>query len=184
MQNRRVAGDDRPRREFISAQDKHVDHHRRRRHRGRLPGDRSSPGLQERPPVRDRAPAPRQPGAHQPLAPVVQRLPGLLGPRGGGHPRILDQHPAVPGRERPRPCARDGPCRDENRTTAGLEFVEVPGTEKVYPADLVLLAMGFVGPGAEGHARAVRRRARRDRATSRPMPTSGRASPRSSRPAT
>ncbi|MBV8487725.1 MAG: glutamate synthase subunit beta [Planctomycetaceae bacterium] len=29
-------------------------------------------------------------------------------------------------------------------------FVEIPGTEKVYPADLVLLAMGFVGPEKEG----------------------------------
>jgi glutamate synthase (NADPH/NADH) small chain len=29
-------------------------------------------------------------------------------------------------------------------------FVEVPGTEKVYPAELVLLAMGFVGPERKG----------------------------------
>ncbi len=29
-----------------------------------------------------------------------------------------------------------------------MKFVEIPGTEKVYPAELVLLAMGFVGPGA------------------------------------
>jgi glutamate synthase (NADPH/NADH) small chain len=29
-------------------------------------------------------------------------------------------------------------------------FVEMPGTEKVYPADLVLLAMGFVGPEKKG----------------------------------
>jgi glutamate synthase (NADPH/NADH) small chain len=30
------------------------------------------------------------------------------------------------------------------------QFVEVPGTEKVYPADLVLLAMGFLGPERKG----------------------------------
>ena len=30
------------------------------------------------------------------------------------------------------------------------QFVEIPGTEKVYPADLVLLAMGFVGPRTKG----------------------------------
>jgi len=30
------------------------------------------------------------------------------------------------------------------------QFVEIPGTEKVYPADLVLLAMGFVGPERKG----------------------------------
>jgi glutamate synthase (NADPH/NADH) small chain len=29
-------------------------------------------------------------------------------------------------------------------------FVEIPGTEKVYPAELVLLAMGFVGPERKG----------------------------------
>ncbi len=31
-----------------------------------------------------------------------------------------------------------------------MDFVEVPGTERVYPADLVLLAMGFVGPEKRG----------------------------------
>src|SRR5262249_12927319 len=31
-----------------------------------------------------------------------------------------------------------------------LEFVELPGTERVYPADLVLLAMGFTGPEKNG----------------------------------
>ncbi len=30
------------------------------------------------------------------------------------------------------------------------EFVEIPGTERVYPADLVLLAMGFIGPEKRG----------------------------------
>jgi glutamate synthase (NADPH/NADH) small chain len=30
------------------------------------------------------------------------------------------------------------------------QFVELPGTEKTYPADLVLLAMGFVGPERKG----------------------------------
>ena len=29
-------------------------------------------------------------------------------------------------------------------------FVDIPGTEKIYPADLVLLAMGFVGPERKG----------------------------------
>jgi len=29
-------------------------------------------------------------------------------------------------------------------------FVDVPGTEKIYPADIVLLAMGFVGPERKG----------------------------------
>ncbi len=31
-----------------------------------------------------------------------------------------------------------------------MDFVEIPGTERVYPASLVLLAMGFVGPEKRG----------------------------------
>jgi glutamate synthase (NADPH) small chain len=31
-----------------------------------------------------------------------------------------------------------------------MQFVEIPGTEKVYPAQLVLLAMGFTGPERRG----------------------------------
>src|SRR3954449_13042444 len=31
-----------------------------------------------------------------------------------------------------------------------MQFVEIPGTETTYPADLVLLAMGFVGPERKG----------------------------------
>jgi glutamate synthase (NADPH/NADH) small chain len=39
----------------------------------------------------------------------------------------------------------------EMKTDNGrLRFIEIPGTEKVYPADLVLLAMGFVGPEKKG----------------------------------
>src|SRR5436190_347996 len=41
--------------------------------------------------------------------------------------------------------------RVEMKTENGRpSFVEVPGTEQVYPADLVLLAMGFVGPERRG----------------------------------
>ncbi len=39
----------------------------------------------------------------------------------------------------------------EMKTNNGrVDFVEIPGTERVYPADLVLLAMGFVGPEKTG----------------------------------
>ncbi len=34
--------------------------------------------------------------------------------------------------------------------TGGLRFEEVPGSERTLPADLVLLAMGFLGPEREG----------------------------------
>jgi glutamate synthase (NADPH/NADH) small chain len=41
--------------------------------------------------------------------------------------------------------------RVEMKTDNGRpQFVEIPGTETVYPADLVLLAMGFVGPERKG----------------------------------
>jgi glutamate synthase (NADPH) small chain len=41
--------------------------------------------------------------------------------------------------------------RVEMKTENGRsQFVEIPGTEKIYPADLVLLAMGFVGPERKG----------------------------------
>jgi glutamate synthase (NADPH/NADH) small chain len=41
--------------------------------------------------------------------------------------------------------------RVEMKTIDGrLQFPEIPGTEKTYPADLVLLAMGFLGPERKG----------------------------------
>ena len=44
---------------------------------------------------------PEQPGAGQPVAPVVQHLPHLVGPRRRGHARILDHDQEVRGQERP-----------------------------------------------------------------------------------
>ena len=41
--------------------------------------------------------------------------------------------------------------------TAGSTFKPVPGTDFTLDADLVLLAMGFLGPERGGHARAARR---------------------------
>ena len=39
----------------------------------------------------------------------------------------------------------------EMKTIDGrMQFVEIPGTDKIYPADLVLLAMGFIGPEKKG----------------------------------
>ena len=61
-------------------------------------------------------------------------------------------------------------------------FDLIPGTEEERPADLVLLAMGFLGPGA-ARARGVRRRARRARERAARRSTR-RASRASSPPAT
>ena len=44
-------------------------------------------------------------------------------------------------------------------------FEEVPGSERTLPADLVLLAMGFLGPEKEGLLERPGRRAGRPRAT-------------------
>ncbi len=41
--------------------------------------------------------------------------------------------------------------RVEMKSSGGrAEFAEIPGTSEIYPADLVLLAMGFVGPERAG----------------------------------
>ena len=54
-----------------------------------------------------------------------------------------------------------------SRSSMGDEgFEEVEGTERVMPAQLVLLAMGFLGPEGPGCRRAARGRARRALATS------------------
>ena len=92
---------------------------------------------------------PDDPRPAQPLAAVVERLPRLLGPRGRGRPRVRDQHQAVPRRGRPRRRPGDRPGRDEGRERPHPVRRD-PGTEAIYPADLVLLAMGFVGPERKG----------------------------------
>ncbi len=43
------------------------------------------------------------------------------------------------------------------------KFEKIEGTDFELPCELVLLAMGFLGPRARGHARRARRRARRAR---------------------
>ncbi len=88
--------------------------------------------------------------AHQPLAPVVQRLPRLVGPRGRGHPRVLDQDHAGSWAKHGRVRALETVHVEMKTDNGRLQFVEIPGTETVYPADLVLLAMGFVGPERKG----------------------------------
>jgi glutamate synthase (NADPH) small chain len=52
--------------------------------------------------------------------------------------------------ENGRVCALETVHAEPNTSDGRLEFVEIPGTERVYPAELVLLAMGFVGPETNG----------------------------------
>jgi glutamate synthase (NADPH/NADH) small chain len=52
--------------------------------------------------------------------------------------------------ENGRVCALETVHVEPKTSNGRLEFVEIPGTEQVYPAELVLLAMGFVGPETSG----------------------------------
>jgi len=52
--------------------------------------------------------------------------------------------------ENARVCALETIQVEPKTNNGRLEFVEMPGTERVYPAELVLLAMGFVGPEKNG----------------------------------
>ncbi len=161
LQNRRVAGDAVPDETFITRQGQARHHHRRRRHRRRLPGHRPPPGLPERPPVRDRPPPARHPDPDEPLAAVVERLPRLLGARGGGRPRVRDQHQAVPRRGRPRHRAGDGPRRDEASRRPDAVRRD-PRHREGLPRRPRPAGDGLRRPRAQGDARTVRRRARPD----------------------
>ena len=101
MQNRRVAGDTNHG-EFISARDKHVVIIGGGDTGADCLGTVHRQGCKS---VHQFEIVPRPPDSRssQPLAPVVQRFPRLLGPRGGRHPRILDQHAALPGPGGSRP---------------------------------------------------------------------------------
>ena len=74
----------------------------------------------------------------------------------GGRDQALRGHATARSRSS-SPRASSG----RRTQTAQMKMLEVPGTEFEIKADLVLLAMGFVGPRADGPARAARRRARR-----------------------
>jgi glutamate synthase (NADPH/NADH) small chain len=52
--------------------------------------------------------------------------------------------------ENARVCALETIQVEPKTNNGRLEFVEIPGTERVYPAELVLLAMGFIGPEKNG----------------------------------
>ena len=81
----------------------------------------------------------------------------------GVRPRLRRDHRAH-GRQGPRRRRSTAPASSGRRApTAASQMSIVPGSEFALPADLVLLAMGFVGPRRAGAHRAGRRRARRAR---------------------
>ena len=108
-------------------------------------------------PVRDPAAPAGDPRDHQPVADVRQRLPRLVGARGGRRAGLQRQHRVLPGRRRRATCARCG--RTKSSSSTG-KFQKIEGTDFELPCELVLLAMGFLGPRARGPAGAARRQAR------------------------
>ena len=78
----------------------------------------------------------------QPVAAVEPDLPGLVGPRGGRRAGLQREHGAVPRRRRGNVRA----LAIHEVELVGGRFEKIAGTERELPADLVLLAMGFVGP--------------------------------------
>ena len=97
--------------------------HRRWRHRRRLPRHVAPPGRGVGPPVRDPAPPARLACAHQPVAHVVEHLPGVVGARGRWRARLQRQHRVFPRRRRRQraraACARGRDGRRQVREDRG-----------------------------------------------------------------
>ena len=118
-------------------------HHRRRRHRRRLPGHRAPPGRGQRHPARDpadRPPATRPDATPWPTYPMTYRVTSA-------HEEGGERVYSVNTKEfRADDSGRLRALRLVDVEMVDGRFVEVEGTERELPADLVFLAMGFVGP--------------------------------------
>ena len=149
LQNRRMRGRRRsPTSEFITAKGKHVDHHRRRRHRRRLPRHRASPGRARRCISSSCCRCRRETRAADNPWPQWPQIFRVSTAHEEGGERLYRRVDAAlhrrRGRSRARAARREG--RDGARQDGRVQFEPVPGSEFEIPADLVLLAMGFVGP--------------------------------------
>src|SRR5262249_22009572 len=149
LQNKRVAGDDVPDSKFITARDKHIIIIGG--------GDTRADCL---------GTVHRQRAASVPQSEIVPRPPDDRAPfnpwpQWSNIFRVSSAHEEGGVREYSintrRFLGEDGrvtaleTVRVEMKTDNGRpSFVDVPGTEKLYPADLVLLAMGFTGPERKG----------------------------------
>ena len=120
------------------------------------------------------------------VAVLADQAAHLVVARGRLRPRLGGRDQAVRGPRRQGRKARRRARRVAAATaTARTKMVEIPGSEFELKADLVLLAMGFVGPVQPGLLAAARRRATTRAATSRPTPRiTGRRCRRCSPPAT
>ena len=125
--------------------------HRRRRHRRRLPRHGPSSGRAVGASVRAAAAAARVARRRQSLAALAQHLPHLVGARRGRRARLLGVDRALRRRRRrPGARARGGRSRDGARERPVARSRRGPDTRFELQADLVLLAMGFVGPERDG----------------------------------
>ena len=124
-------------------------HHRRRRHRRRLPRHGAPPGRAQRCTSSSCCRGRRTTRAASnpwPLWPNIFRVSSAH--EEGGERLYSISTERFSGDDDGRVTtlhARHG--RDGAARTAGIEFEPVPGSEFELKADLVLLAMGFVGPG-------------------------------------
>jgi glutamate synthase (NADPH/NADH) small chain len=150
MQNRRVAGDQIDEREFISAHDLDVIIIGG--------GDTGADCLgtvhrQRCRSVHQFEIVPRPPDGREPTNPWPQwsnvfRV-SSAHEEGGAREYSINTRRFL-GDERGRVRALETVQVEMKADNGRMKFVEIPGTEKVYPAQLVLLAMGFVGPERKG----------------------------------
>ena len=135
----------------------------RRRHGGGLPGHGAPTGRPLGPPDGDPAAAAGPARAGQPMAPVPERLSGLLGPRGGRRARLRRLDEALPRRRaRARRRAGGRACRGHPRgRAAGLPRDPRLGAHHAVRAGPS--RDGLPRAGAPGDAREARRPAHRAR---------------------
>ena len=125
---------------------KHVDRHRRRRHRlATASARRNRHGAKSRHPVRAAAAAARAREQAAGVAVLADQAAHL----------VVATRKAASASSRSRPRSSSARAASVKALKAvrvewqGGKMVEVPGTEQVIPAELVLLAMGFVSPLAQ-----------------------------------
>ena len=134
-------------------------HHRRRRHRRRLHRHRAPPGRRVGDAAGDHAAAAGGAAREPAVADLPDDLPRRQRARGGRRARLRRDAPRSSSATSTARCAALRLVEVEHGRRRASS--EVEGTEREIPAQLVLLAMGFLGPRAHGRGRAARRRARR-----------------------
>ena len=151
LQNRRCEGDTIPDVDFVSAKGRRGRDHRRWRYRSRLPSARRI--------VREPHPCTSSSCSHNRPSRAQRRTRGRSGRTSFAPPRPTRRGASASSRSPRSAFIGDGNGRVKAleavtveilRKDGRVEFRPVPGSEVTLPADLVLLAMGFVGPERPG----------------------------------